>query len=120
MRAAWLSLAVCLAAAGAHAGEVKAPAMACGSKAPLDRLTMLAASGNGEALARMERRYLETKVCVRLQKGARVEIVDARRVLAGDRKIRRNEPHRRVAYVMATVKANGKTWFMHLQNVRDP
>lgn len=111
-------IAICVSVP-AFAGVVKQDSIACNDKELLDTLTTLAAAGTPEVLTKTENEYVENKSCVRLSKGTSVEIIDAKRVIAGDPKIRGNQPHRRVSYHLATVKADGTPWVMHLQNIDD-
>lgn len=103
----------------AFAGVVNQDSVACSSKDPLDILTVLASAGDSDVLTKAEAEYLEKKECIRMSKGASVEIVDAKRVIAGDPKIRGNQPHRRVSYHIATIRLAGKAMFMHLANIDD-
>lgn len=114
MRAIGLALAAITLAYPAFAGVVKESAIACAHKNELDALTVLAANGQMDVLAKTENRLVTEKKCIRLSKGAQVDIVNSKRVFAGEQKITGNAPHHRIAYHMASVTAEGKPWVMHL------
>lgn len=119
MRTILSFLALLILTGSASAGQVVQPSIACKNKSKLDALTILAASGQMQRLEDAEEQFLQAKDCIRMARGTEVRIVDAKRVIAGDRKVRSNDGERRVSYHIATVKVDDKTWFTHLRNLKD-